>query len=121
MKALLIVAHGSRKQASNDEIIELAKALKAKSTSHFDVVSHAFIQFTTPLLDEQIDALAAQGASHIKIFPYFIAAGSHVVSDIPAVIKKAEERYPDIDFFLCDHLGKTRGIQQLILDEVTKN
>ena len=38
MKALLLVAHGSRRQRSNDEVIELAQKLKAECADHYAIV-----------------------------------------------------------------------------------
>jgi len=120
MKALLVIAHGSRKQASNDEIFQLAKELDTLSGNYFDYVRCAFIQFATPLLDDQITALARLGVTHIKLFPYFIGAGNHVLCDIPESLQEARLRYPNVDFELTDHLGKLAGVRQLIIDEVTK-
>ncbi|MFH1153399.1 MAG: CbiX/SirB N-terminal domain-containing protein [Pseudomonadota bacterium] len=120
MKALLIVAHGSRRPASNDEIKYLASDVANLAGKKFDLVSHAFIQFTTPLLSDEIDALVNQGATDIIIFPYFIASGSHVVQDIPEGVQGAREKHPGIAVTILPHLGQSRGIKQLILDEVNR-
>ena len=120
MKTLMIVAHGSRNQASNDEIIRLAKDVQAVSGHGFKLVTHAFIQFTTPLVDTAIDDLVAKGATHIVAFPYFIGAGNHVTKDIPELIQKARDRYPEIQFTLLPHLGSSEKMKHLILEEVTQ-
>ncbi|HAO23817.1 MAG TPA: cobalamin biosynthesis protein CbiX, partial [Methylophaga sp.] len=44
MKALLLVAHGSRRQRSNDEVIELAEKLKTECAQHYDIVQAAFLE-----------------------------------------------------------------------------
>jgi len=120
LKALVITAHGSRKKESNDEIFKLAKKVAGLRTHDFDSVSAAFIQFTEPLLPDEIEKLAARGAEKILVFPYFIGAGSHVMRDIPDIIYDACEAYPDIWFSVTAHLGRLDGIENLIVDEVSK-
>lgn len=120
MKALIIVAHGSRNQASNDEIIAMVKDVHAVPDHAFDLVTHAFIQFTTPLVDTVIDGLVTKGATDIVVFPYFIGAGNHVTKDIPALIDAAREKYKTIGFTLLPHLGSSDKMKHLILTEVAQ-
>ncbi len=42
MKALLLIAHGSRRDASNREVIELADKLVALAGNDFDLVRGCF-------------------------------------------------------------------------------
>jgi sirohydrochlorin ferrochelatase len=121
MRALLITAHGSRRSESNTEIIALAKDIANISSDRFDWVRCAFIQFASPLFRTQVDDLVENGVNEIIIFPYFIAAGSHVLKDIPELIEKAKNQYPHVTFKLTPHLGRLEGIQQLILNEVHGN
>ncbi len=118
MKALLITAHGSRKRTSNNEVLELAKSLEKMPESHFDMVMCAFIQFASPLFHDQVDVMAGKGASQIIVFPYFIAAGSHVLTDIPNLIQQAKVKYPRIDFGLIPHIGGLKGIKAFLINEI---
>ena len=117
-KALLIVAHGSRRKESNDEIVKLTQEIEKISIDYFMAVSCAFIQFTQPLFHSQVDALVEKGAAEILVFPYFIAAGSHVISDIPGLVEEARSRYPHLSLKLLPHLSKLPGVKNLILDAV---
>lgn len=119
MKALLIVAHGSRKKESNEEVLRLAEDLDNTRDSGFDKVLCAFNQFSKPSVEDQIEALAGLGASSITVLPYFIAAGSHVVMDIPALVKVAEHRYPGVTFKLTPHFGAFQGVKSLIVSEIS--
>ncbi|MFO7752997.1 MAG: CbiX/SirB N-terminal domain-containing protein [Desulfobacteraceae bacterium] len=120
MKALIIAAHGSRKKESNEEILKLAQKVAKIRTHDFDSVSAAFIQFTEPLLADEIDGLAERNAEKIVVFPYFLGAGSHVIKDIPDIIYDAGDRHPHISFSVPPHLGRLAGIEHLIIDEVSK-
>ena len=118
MKALIIAAHGSRKIESNMEVASLAERLSKKATGSFDSVDHAFLQFAEPLLEKKIDELAEKGVMKIVIFPFFIAAGNHILVDIPEVVKKAKASHSHIEFSITEHLGKIQAVEEIILREV---
>jgi sirohydrochlorin cobaltochelatase len=118
MKALLIVAHGSKKPEPNDEIRKLAEAIQDRAAGRFDVVRHAFIQFAEPLVGDVIDQLASDGMTEIVALPFFIAGGSHVQNDIPEMLAEAEQRHPGLSMTVTTHFGNFEGISDLILSEV---
>jgi sirohydrochlorin ferrochelatase len=120
MKALLIAAHGSRRQESNEEILGLARQIEAIAAGQFGAVRAAFLQFTAPSIHSQIDALVESGARSIVVFPFFISSGSHVRVDIPRLLQEARGRHPQIAFTITPHLGSLNGIKHLILQEVTR-
>ncbi|MFO7963886.1 MAG: CbiX/SirB N-terminal domain-containing protein [Desulfobacterales bacterium] len=119
MKALLIMAHGSRKRTPNAEVLELAKSFEEMPENEFDMVSGAFIRFASPLFEDQVDKLAAKGATQIVVFPYFIAAGSHVSLDIPKLIETAKAKHPGIDFRLIPPIGRLKGIKKFLVTEIS--
>ncbi|WP_410198681.1 CbiX/SirB N-terminal domain-containing protein, partial [Aliarcobacter butzleri] len=51
----------------------------------------------------------------IKIFPYFLAAGKHVLADIPNIIKEFKTNHKDIEFTVLAHFGQCNGVEDLIL------
>ena len=118
MKGLLIVAHGSRKKASNEEVIALVQQIAEMAAGVFDAVRYAFVQFTLPSFDTQIEDLVKSGATTIVVFPYFIGSGSHVSQDIPHLVKEAEKKYPGVDIRVTPHLGNIAGIKGLIFNQV---
>jgi sirohydrochlorin cobaltochelatase len=118
MKGLLIVAHGSRKQQSNEEITALVRQVEEMAAGIFDAVRYAFVQFSTPAFDTQIEDLVQSGVKTIIVFPYFLGSGSHVSKDIPQLVKEAEVRHPDIEFRVTPHLGIVDGVAHLILNQV---
>lgn len=121
MKALIIAAHGSRLDESNEEVAAFAGEVEGLAKDHFDFVRCAFLQFTTPGFRAVVEGLAAEGATQIVVFPYFIAAGSHVSRDIPALIEKAARENPGIEFSLTPHLGRVEGVKRLILEEAVQH
>ena len=112
MKALLLIAHGSRNAEANAEILRLAQRI----AKQVPLTSAAFLELASPTLEEALEELIAAGATQIVIFPYFLAAGSHVVRDIPHRINQAKTKHPRIDFKILPHLGACPGMDALIFD-----
>ena len=120
MKALLIVAHGSRRKESNDEVRRLASRIDENSGPAFDLVASAFLEISSPQIDPAVADLVDDGATEIKVFPYFLAAGTHVVNDIPRLIDEEQENHPNVHFEVLPHLGALQGISTLILNQIYK-
>lgn len=121
---LIIAAHGSRNKASAKQVAALCQKVENKNISHtpkFDRVVHGFLQFSDPSLEGVIDQQAEQGAKKIVVFPFFIAAGSHILEDIPELVEKAGKKYPGIEFSITPHLGVMDSIEDLILEEVSSH
>jgi len=120
MNALLIIAHGSRRASSNDEVRALTGNIRAGSR-RFDLVAHAFLEMAAPGIDAAVDALVAAGATDITALPYFLAAGNHLREDLPAAVARLEARHPTVRFTLAAHLGAAANMPRLIhehLDDV---
>ncbi len=121
VKVLIIAAHGSRKEESAREVAALTEKLNLKAKPDFDRVDHGFLQFSDPLLPDVIDNAVKQGADKIVIFPFFISAGSHILIDIPELVKEAGTTYPAVEFSITRHLGVAVSIEDVILNEVNRH
>ena len=118
MKTLLIIAHGSRREESNEEVRQLAERVAVNSGDAFGRVITSFLEIASPLVDSAIADLAEEGATEITVFPHFLAAGTHVANDIPRLINEAKEEHPNIRFEVLPHLGALKGISTLILNHI---
>jgi sirohydrochlorin ferrochelatase len=116
MNALLLVAHGSRRERSNDEIRELTERLR-KANRDFDVVDCAFLELAEPSIPDGLRQLIANGASRVVVMPYFLSAGRHVVDDIPGDIEIVAREYPDIEIHQAPYLGAATEIIELLLKQ----
>ena len=94
MKALLVVAHGSRRQASNDEIRQVTKKIAQKAGDSFGDVRCAFLELAEPSIPDGIGECVNAGADEVIVLPYFLSAGRHVAEDIPAEIEKKQAEWP---------------------------
>ncbi|MEW6118943.1 MAG: CbiX/SirB N-terminal domain-containing protein [Pseudomonadota bacterium] len=115
MPSLLIIAHGSRRAASNDEVRALAARLRAMPECGYEHVEAAFLELAEPLIPEGLHALAARGAIEIVAFPYFLAAGTHVAQDIPEAIAEFARTCPGVTVRMSAHLGAASALPAAIL------
>lgn len=113
---LLIIAHGSRRAASNDEVRELAERVRDLRSPGIDHVEAAFLELAEPSIPDAMARCVALGAREIVVFPYFLAAGTHVAEDIPEAVEAFCERHPQVHVRLARHLGAVAGMPRTILD-----
>lgn len=116
MKALLLVAHGSRRHASNDEVHALAELLKSRCQTDYSLVKAAFLELAEPSIPQGIQQCIDAGATAITILPYFLNSGRHVTEDIPEEIAKGREYAPEVEIQLMPHIGAANGMIALLVD-----
>lgn len=105
MKSLLLVAHGSRRAESNQEIANLTQRLAIRAEEKFDIVECAFLELAAPLIPDGIQSCINKGATSVSVVPYFLARGTHVANDIPEQVAIKQVEYPDLDIHITDYLG----------------
>ncbi len=116
MKALLLIAHGSRQHAANEEVQRLTARLRARANDRFGHVSCAFLQFVEPTLTEGIEACVGLGATHVTLLPYFLAAGQYLAVEIPRTVAARQKAHPDVTIRIAPHVGATPGLADLLLE-----
>lgn len=117
MNALLLIAHGSRNTDSIREIQNLTSSLN-HTADDFDIVECAFLEMAAPDILTGLTELIHRGSKEITILPYFLARGNHVIRDVPAEISEVQSRHPDIKIRLLSHIGKSTGMESLIMEHV---
>lgn len=119
MKSLLLVAHGSRRKTSNDEIRALIERMRGV-TDTFDDLACAFLELAEPSIADGLRQAIARGATQVVVLPYFLSAGRHVVTDIPAEIEPVQKEYPSLDIHLAPYLGAAEGVVGLLLEQASQ-
>ncbi len=125
MKALLLVAHGSRNPGSNDEIHALTGALRRlaenASQRRFEIIDCAFLELAEPDIESAIGDLVRQGATEITVLPYFLAKGNHIIRDVPGKILNAQRQFPDLVVKTVPHIGEAANMLNLLLEHVNRH
>ena len=110
--SLILVAHGSRRDASNDEIRRLTRQVAAGS--RYQQVGCGFLELADPDIPTAITQAIEQGARKILVLPYFLSAGRHITEDIPAILNTARQQHPDTEICQLPYVGQQSGMVELL-------
>ena len=119
--SLLLVAHGSRRETSNDEVREVAFRMAANARDSVHEVSAAFLELAEPSIPAGILGCLDRGAEQVVVVPYFLSAGRHVVTDIPGEVDKALAARPGADVRIAPYLGSAGELTDILLDLAARN
>ena len=114
-KALIVVSHGSRREASNEEVRQLAQQLSTHQENSFEDVSAAFLELAEPSIPDGIMAAIERGAEEVTVLPFFLSAGRHVTQDIPAEVDKARRQKPDAVILIAPYIGRAPEMTEIVL------
>lgn len=115
MKALLLVAHGSRRTQSNDEVDKIAEKLKVYCGDQYPIIHSAFLELAETLIPDGIKKCVDDGATSLIVLPYFLNSGRHVVEDVPEIVNVEKTKYPAIDIKIAEHLGASALMLDLLV------
>ena len=116
MKCLLVVAHGSRRAASNEEVRGLVARLADRARGVFDEVSCAFLEIAEPSIPDALQGCIERGAREVVLLPYFLSAGRHVAEDIPREVGVKQLEHPQVLMRIAPYLGAAEHVAELILE-----
>jgi sirohydrochlorin ferrochelatase len=116
--ALLLIAHGSRRAEANADLQHVAREMRA--TGEFAVVESAYLELAPPDIETGAARCLAQGAERVVLLPYFLSAGVHVQQDLEAMRTRLAERFPDVEFFLAEPLGRHPRLVDIVKDRAAE-
>jgi sirohydrochlorin ferrochelatase len=114
--AVLLIAHGSRRSEANDDLVRLAGILRDRN--QYPIVEMSYLELAEPGIAAGGEACVAQGATRVKMLPYFLSAGAHVVEDLEAHRRELTEHFPHVTFELCPPLGLHPLMVEIVLDRL---
>jgi hypothetical protein len=110
---LLIIAHGSRRGASNDEVRQLADPMRAQPGQAYDHVQAAFLELAEPGIQDGLAALVTQDRyRRVSPFPrrrHACGAGH------PRGDRRIRRPPPRVNIRLTAHLGASAALPAAIL------
>ena len=115
MNILLLVAHGSRREESNLEVVSLSKQMAKFNSNPFDKVMPAFLEFASPSIPEAIKKCNEMGAKSITVLPYFLSAGVHINRDIPSEVENASQDFPNLNITIANYFGSREEIAEILM------
>ncbi len=85
--AYIVFAHGSRVEAANEAVREVARQFARRGG--YEAVEVAFLDCAPPDLVAKIGELAARGVQRAIVLPYFLTLGRHAAEDLPRIAAEA--------------------------------
>ncbi|WP_246024050.1 sirohydrochlorin chelatase [Nocardia yunnanensis] len=65
----------------------------------------AFLDLSSPSVDQVVDAVATEGHSHAVVVPLLLGSAFHARVDLPALLEEARTRHPNLRLTQADVLG----------------
>ncbi len=114
--AIILFAHGAREPEWAQPFESVRDRLRAGGAA----VELAFLEFMSPSLEEAAAQLAEKGFENVSIVPLFLAQGTHLKRELPAMVSKIRERHAKTDFRITPALGEAPEIVEAITEWVQR-
>ena len=102
-QGVILVDHGSRRDASNQLLLEVVTMFRAEN--NYRIVEPAHMEIAEPSLATAFDRCVRQGAELVIVHPYFLMPGRHWDEDIPALVAAVAQNHPGIYYLVTSPLG----------------
>lgn len=109
---VVIVDHGSRREASNDMLLEVVR--RYTQETQYSIVEPAHMELASPTIADAFDSCVARGATRVVIMPYFLLPGRHWDKDIPHLAQEAAKKHPGVSHLVTAPLGLSPLMNKLI-------
>lgn len=112
--ALLLIAHGSRHEEANADLLALAEEMRQS----FSIVEAAFLELAAPTIDVAGRRCATLGAECVILVPYFLSAGVHVRRDLTEHRDRLAAEFCAIEWRLAEPIGRHPLVREILVQRV---
>lgn len=118
MKALVLLAHGSRDPLSAAPLAQVRAWVQAAQP---DLSVHeAYLSLNQPSLEACLQSLHHAGRQDVTVLPMLVSRGHHLNVELPALLQDLQQRFPTLRLRLSPHLGADAGIVELVLQRASQ-
>ena len=114
---VILVDHGSRREESNQLLLDVVEAYR--QVSPWKIVEPAHMELAEPSIQTAFRQCVEQGAKLVVVFPYFLSPGRHWSQDIPALTAQAAAAFPNVRHLVTAPLGLHALMLQVINERIT--
>lgn len=107
--SIVLAAHGSRDPRAIEEVETLVALMKARSPRR--TITHGYLEFARPTIDEGVRSALQAGAGPIVMLPALLFAATHAKNDMPGELALLKREYPAVDF----HFGAPADLHPALL------
>lgn len=111
--AMILVGHGSREVGGIQEFYQLADMVQARAGVQ---LYPCFLEFCDPPIADAVRRCVAEGHRQVLVLPLFLGPANHQKSDVPALLRWARQRWPEVQFRYATPLGPQYSLLQALDD-----
>jgi sirohydrochlorin ferrochelatase len=115
---VILVDHGSRRDESNQMLLEVVDAFR--NHANWQIVEPAHMELAEPSIGTAFARCVEQDANLVVVFPYFLAPGKHWHEDIPRLAAEAAAAHPGVCHVVAAPLGLHQLMLQVIDDRISE-
>lgn len=116
---LVIVDHGSRRDESNELLLQMVEEFRQRSP--FSIIEPAHMEIAPPTIDDAFESCITQKAQFVIVHPYFLFPGRHWNEDIPRLSAAAAHKFGDIPHLVTAPLGLHPQMVDLIHTRIAES
>jgi sirohydrochlorin ferrochelatase len=113
MRSILLIDHGSVREEANEMLKSVAHLLQSMVGDGVPV-HYAHMELAEPSINAGFAACVAAGATEVVAFPYMLSPGKHSTRDIPRLVAKAAEPFPQVQFRVTDAFGVHEKLAEVV-------
>ena len=114
--AIVIVDHGSRREASNQMLEDFVEMFRAQGD--YAIVEPAHMELAEPSIATAFARCVARGATRVVVAPYCLAPGRHWHKDIPELVADAAANHPGIEHMVTAPIGLHEAMCRIITTRI---
>lgn len=113
MEAILYICHGSRVPEACEEAISFIR--KCMNQRPERIQEYCFLERSDPTIEAAYEKCVQRGATSIIAIPVLLLTAAHAKQDIPDVLYKIAEQFPDVAL----KYGRPIGVHSYMIDILT--
>jgi sirohydrochlorin ferrochelatase len=114
--AVLLIAHGSRRDEANEDARFVAEQIRADGL--YCLVQTCFLELAEPDIPAGALRCVDSGAEKILILPYFLSPGRHVREHLREARHRLAKLHPGVQWVLCEPLGRHPLLVEIVRERL---
>jgi sirohydrochlorin ferrochelatase len=115
-QAVIILGHGSKSDQAIEDFNYIVDLLKEKLPDQ--LIYGAHMELASPSIEATVARVAQTEVTKVVVIPYFLFNGNHIREDIPQILDRLKQIYPQLDFVFGTPIGREPLMAEIMLKKV---